>query len=131
VSRWATLGLCVAGVGLAAVVPDINQIWSLIVASLAHAEGRIQPGEIRRRGREKLGDILALICAIPFQICDCIDNLNGEGQMFLTAKLLLTLARLLREEQMRRFDTKLPGRCYGEATPQETQASTSLSFHPG
>jgi len=162
VSRWATLGLCVAGVGLAAVVPDINQIWSLItmgigaglfvplflrwywprfngygfaagtggglaaalvfdagldlplyvsfpcvigsslalalagslltqpthrdvlvrfwlqinpwgmwgqIASLAHAEGRIQPGEIRRRGREKLGDILALICAIPFQIC--------------------------------------------------------------
>ncbi len=34
VSRWATVGLCVAGVGLAAVVPNINQIWGLITMGL-------------------------------------------------------------------------------------------------
>ncbi len=34
VSRWATVGLCVAGVGLAAVVPNINRIWGLITMGL-------------------------------------------------------------------------------------------------
>jgi Na+/proline symporter len=34
VSRWATAGLCVAGVGLAAVVSNINEIWSLITMGL-------------------------------------------------------------------------------------------------
>jgi SSS family solute:Na+ symporter len=34
VSRWATIGLCVAGVGLAAIVPNINRIWGLITMGL-------------------------------------------------------------------------------------------------
>jgi Na+/proline symporter len=34
VSRWATVGLCVAGIGLAAVVPNINAIWGLITMGL-------------------------------------------------------------------------------------------------
>jgi len=34
VSQYATVGLCVAGVGLAAVVPNINQIWGLITMGL-------------------------------------------------------------------------------------------------
>ncbi len=34
VSRWATIGLCVAGVALAAVVPNINQIWGLITMGI-------------------------------------------------------------------------------------------------
>jgi len=34
VSRWATVGLCVAGIGLAAVVPNINTIWGLITMGL-------------------------------------------------------------------------------------------------
>ncbi len=34
VSRWATIGLCVAGIGLAAVVPNINKIWGLITMGL-------------------------------------------------------------------------------------------------
>ncbi|MBU1429626.1 sodium:solute symporter [Myxococcota bacterium] len=34
VSRWATAGLCVAGVGLAALVPNINAIWGLITMGL-------------------------------------------------------------------------------------------------
>ncbi|MFN3202810.1 MAG: sodium:solute symporter family transporter [Bradymonadia bacterium] len=34
VSRWATVGLCVGGVGLAAIVPNINQIWDLITMGL-------------------------------------------------------------------------------------------------
>jgi Na+/proline symporter len=33
-SRWATLALCIAGVALAAVVPNINQIWGLITMGL-------------------------------------------------------------------------------------------------
>ncbi|MBW2464865.1 MAG: sodium:solute symporter, partial [Deltaproteobacteria bacterium] len=34
VSHAATVGLCVVGVGLAAVVPDINKIWGLITMGL-------------------------------------------------------------------------------------------------
>lgn len=34
VSRWATVGLCIAGVGLAAVVPNINEIWQLITMGI-------------------------------------------------------------------------------------------------
>lgn len=34
VSRWATVGLCVAGVLLASIVPNINQIWGLITMGL-------------------------------------------------------------------------------------------------
>ena len=34
VSRWATAGLCVAGVGLAAIVPSINKIWGLITMGI-------------------------------------------------------------------------------------------------
>lgn len=34
ISRWATIGLCVAGVALAAVVPNINKIWGLITMGL-------------------------------------------------------------------------------------------------
>jgi solute:Na+ symporter, SSS family len=34
VSRWATVGLCVAGIALAAVVPNINAIWGLITMGL-------------------------------------------------------------------------------------------------
>ena len=34
VSQGATVGLCVVGVSLAAVVPDINQIWGLITMGL-------------------------------------------------------------------------------------------------
>jgi hypothetical protein len=34
VSHWATIGLCVAGVLLAAVVPDINTIWGLLTMGL-------------------------------------------------------------------------------------------------
>lgn len=34
VSRWATVGLCVAGVALAAVVPNINKIWGLITMGI-------------------------------------------------------------------------------------------------
>ncbi len=34
VSRWATVGLCVAGVGLAAIVPNINKIWGLITMGI-------------------------------------------------------------------------------------------------
>jgi Na+/proline symporter len=34
VSRWATVGLCVAGIGFAAIVPNINQIWGLITMGL-------------------------------------------------------------------------------------------------
>lgn len=34
VSRWATVGLCIAGISLAAVVPNINQIWGLITMGL-------------------------------------------------------------------------------------------------
>ena len=34
VSRWATVGLCVAGVLLAAIVPNINKIWGLITMGL-------------------------------------------------------------------------------------------------
>lgn len=34
VSRWATVGLCVVGVAAAAVVPNINEIWSLITMGL-------------------------------------------------------------------------------------------------
>jgi hypothetical protein len=33
-SRWATIGLCVAGVALANVVPNINKIWGLITMGL-------------------------------------------------------------------------------------------------
>ncbi len=34
VSRWATVGLCAAGVLLAAVVPNINRIWGLITMGI-------------------------------------------------------------------------------------------------
>ncbi len=34
ISRWATIGLCIAGVFLAAIVPNINQIWGLITMGL-------------------------------------------------------------------------------------------------
>ena len=34
ISRWATVGLCVAGILLAAIVPNINQIWGLITMGL-------------------------------------------------------------------------------------------------
>ena len=34
ISKWATIGLCVAGVLLAAIVPNINQIWGLITMGL-------------------------------------------------------------------------------------------------
>lgn len=34
VSHWATVGLCMAGILLAAAVPDINQIWGLITMGL-------------------------------------------------------------------------------------------------
>jgi len=34
ISRWATVGLCIAGVALAAVVPNINKIWGLITMGL-------------------------------------------------------------------------------------------------
>jgi len=34
VSRWATVGLCVAGVSLAMIVPNINKIWGLITMGL-------------------------------------------------------------------------------------------------
>jgi Na+/proline symporter len=34
VSRWATVGLCVGGVSLAMIVPNINQIWGLITMGL-------------------------------------------------------------------------------------------------
>lgn len=34
VSRWATLALCVAGVGLAALIPNINVIWSFVTMGL-------------------------------------------------------------------------------------------------
>lgn len=33
-SRWATLGLCVGGVALATIVPNINQIWDIITMGL-------------------------------------------------------------------------------------------------
>lgn len=33
-SRYSTVGLCVAGVGLAAMVPNINQIWDIITMGL-------------------------------------------------------------------------------------------------
>ena len=33
-SRWATIGLCVAGVALAAIVPSINKIWGLITMGI-------------------------------------------------------------------------------------------------
>ncbi len=34
VSRWATMALCVAGVSLAMIVPNINHIWGLITMGL-------------------------------------------------------------------------------------------------
>ena len=34
VSRWATIGLCVGGVLLAAIVPNINKVWGLITMGL-------------------------------------------------------------------------------------------------
>jgi len=34
VSRWATVGLCVGGIALAAIVPNINKIWGLITMGL-------------------------------------------------------------------------------------------------
>jgi SSS family solute:Na+ symporter len=34
VSRWATIGLCVAGIGLAAVIPNINKIWGLVTMGI-------------------------------------------------------------------------------------------------
>ena len=34
VSRYATVGLCIAGVGLAAIVPNINQIWGLVTMGI-------------------------------------------------------------------------------------------------
>ncbi|MEQ8272077.1 MAG: sodium:solute symporter [Deltaproteobacteria bacterium] len=34
VSRWATIALCVVGVALAAVVPNINRIWGLITMGI-------------------------------------------------------------------------------------------------
>ncbi len=37
VSRWATVGLCVAGVLLSAVIPNINDIWGLITTALGPA----------------------------------------------------------------------------------------------
>ena len=37
VSRWATVGLCVSGVLLAAIVPNINAIWDLITMALGPA----------------------------------------------------------------------------------------------
>jgi len=37
VSRWATIGLCVAGVGLSAIIPNINAIWGLITTALGPA----------------------------------------------------------------------------------------------
>lgn len=33
-SRWATIGLCVVGVGAAALVPNINAVWGLITMGL-------------------------------------------------------------------------------------------------
>jgi len=33
-SRWATIGLCVVGVAVAAVVPNINQIWGLVTMGI-------------------------------------------------------------------------------------------------
>ncbi|MCB9525224.1 MAG: sodium:solute symporter [Myxococcales bacterium] len=33
-SRYATAGLCVAGVGIAAIVPNINEIWGLITMGI-------------------------------------------------------------------------------------------------
>ena len=37
VSRWATIGLCLAGVLLSAVIPNINSIWGLITTALGPA----------------------------------------------------------------------------------------------
>lgn len=34
VSRWATIGLCAGGIGLAAIVPNINKIWGLITMGI-------------------------------------------------------------------------------------------------
>jgi len=36
-SRYATVGLCVAGVALAAVIPNINKVWGLITMALGPA----------------------------------------------------------------------------------------------
>ncbi len=37
VSRYATIGLCVAGVALSAIIPNINAIWGLITTALGPA----------------------------------------------------------------------------------------------
>jgi len=37
VSKWATVGLCVAGVAMASVIPNINKIWGLITMALGPA----------------------------------------------------------------------------------------------
>ena len=37
VSRWATIGLCVAGVAFAAIIPDINAVWGIITMALGPA----------------------------------------------------------------------------------------------
>ncbi|PID37902.1 MAG: sodium:solute symporter [Proteobacteria bacterium] len=34
VSRWATVGLCVGGIGLAALIPNINTIWGLVTMGI-------------------------------------------------------------------------------------------------
>jgi len=54
--------------------------------------------------RARVSQILSLLRLAP-EILDYIDNLNGdEGEMFLTAKRLLPLVNLPKEEQVERFE---------------------------
>ena len=82
------------------------------LAQARHFQHLIDSGQVKNAAqiardlnltRARISQVLSLLRLAP-EILDYIDNLNGdEGQMFLTAKILLPLVRLPREEQVERF----------------------------
>jgi len=79
------------------------------LAQAREFQRRIDAGEVKNAAelartlhltRARVSQILSLLRLAP-EVLDYIDNLKGdEGQMFLTAKMLLPLVRLPREEQV-------------------------------
>ena len=83
------------------------------LAQARHFQHLIDSGQVKNAAqlarnlnltRARISQILSLLRLAP-EILDYIDNLNGdEGQMFLTAKMLLPLAKMPRKEQVGRFE---------------------------
>jgi len=81
------------------------------LAQARHFQHLIDSGQVKNAAqlardlnltRARVSQILSLLLLAP-EVLDYVDNLKGdEGQMFLTAKMLLPLVKLPREEQVRR-----------------------------